>query len=72
MKPERMVTFPAHEGVEVVALWYGEPHNTWRVEIRGGDLDGDLGNMTLEDTETLGEALLRACMPWRFPAQDVP
>ena len=60
MKPTHEATFPAHKGVVVAALWYGEPHYTWRYELRGNDLDDDLGNMTLEETRALSEALAEA------------
>lgn len=68
MKPQREVVFPAYDDVEVAALWYGEPHNCWRTEIRAYE---QLNNMTYEETLALGEALLKACSPWRFPARDL-
>lgn len=46
------------EDVTVVALWYPEPHNCWRVEVQS--YDGDLGNMTVEQAASLGRALIAA------------
>lgn len=63
-KPEREVLFPAHGDVVVAALWYGEPSNCWRTEVRSNG--AELDNMTYEETEALAEALLKACAPWRF------
>lgn len=48
------------EGVGVIALWYGEPHNCWRVEVASNDLDGDLANMTVQQAVALGRALISA------------
>jgi hypothetical protein len=47
-------------GIQVVTLWYPEPHNCWRVEVWGSDLDGALQNMTVEGAGELGRALVAA------------
>lgn len=45
---------------EVVVLRYGEPHNCWRIEVRGCDLEGELSNMTADEAEAVGGALIDA------------
>ena len=68
-QPAREVLFPAYDDVVVAALWYGEPHNVWRIEIR--QPDDDMSNLDAEQAGALGNALLEACRPWNYPANFV-
>lgn len=49
-----------NDGISVVALWYGAPHNLWRIGVWGNDLDGELDNMTPDEADALARALHEA------------